>query len=68
MLLQLHRASAKLATMVARQRAGGDDSAPDFTSAGGWAKELVRRALKEADKAAVITEPAPELREQLPWE
>lgn len=30
-------------------------------------QELFKRALKEADKAAVITQPAPELREPLPW-
>jgi hypothetical protein len=61
-------ASSKLATLLARQRAGGDDGPADLTSAGGWAKELFKRALKEADKAAVITQPAPELREPLPWQ
>ena len=62
------RASAKLATLVARQRAGGESTPADLTSAGGWAKELVRRALSEADKAAVITTAAPPLHEALPWE
>ncbi len=29
---------------------------------------LFKRALEEADKATVITVPAPELREPLPWD
>ena len=33
-----------------------------------WPQELFKRALKEADKATVVTEPAPELQEALPWE
>jgi hypothetical protein len=62
------RASAKLATLVARQRSGGEGAPADLTSAGGWARELMRRALSEAEKAAVITTPAPPLQGPLPWE
>jgi len=35
-------ASSKLATLIARQRSGNDDSPADLTSAGGWAKVLLR--------------------------
>jgi hypothetical protein len=61
-------ASAKLATLVARQRTGSSDTPADLTSAAGWAKSLMRRALSEADKATVITTPAPSLQGPLPWE
>lgn len=37
-------------------------------SASSGLQELFKRALKEADRATVITQPAPELREPLPWQ
>lgn len=58
-------------TLLARQRsrAGAPaDAQPNFTSWGGFAKELFKRAVSEADRAMVITVPAPALRHPLPWE
>eukprot|EP00208_Stichococcus_sp_RCC1054_P005161 CAMPEP_0206136414 /NCGR_PEP_ID=MMETSP1473-20131121/1648_1 /ASSEMBLY_ACC=CAM_ASM_001109 /TAXON_ID=1461547 /ORGANISM="Stichococcus sp, Strain RCC1054" /LENGTH=665 /DNA_ID=CAMNT_0053528935 /DNA_START=263 /DNA_END=2260 /DNA_ORIENTATION=+ len=64
-------ATSKILALVARERSlgsGGADDQPDFTSWGGFARELIKRGVAEADKAMVVTVPAPPLRHPLPWE
>ncbi len=51
-----------------RSRSSSPGEQPDFTSWGGFAKELLKRAVSEADRAVVVTMPAPPLRHPLPWE
>ncbi len=43
------------------------DTAASLSALSGL-QELFKRTLKEADRATVITQPAPELREPLPWQ